>query len=53
MLFFPIGKDPDIFEQLTKFSIAPDIHLFEVSPKYFLNYDENAKLLANNNVEDV
>jgi hypothetical protein len=39
MLRYPPSKDPDIFEQLNKFSIAPDIHLYEVSAKYFTNMD--------------
>ena len=35
MLCYPTDRDFDIFEQLLKFSIAPDIHLFEIQPKYF------------------
>jgi len=39
MRSYPIGEDPDIMEQLTEYSIAPDIHLFEVSPNYFISDD--------------
>ena len=28
------SEDPHILDQLTDFSIAPDIRLYEVSPKY-------------------
>jgi len=30
MLKFPQDKEPHILDQLINFSIAPDIHLFEV-----------------------
>lgn len=31
-------EDPHIMRQLTEYSIAPDIHLFEVLPKHFTTF---------------
>jgi len=44
MLSYPQGFDPHILDQLATFSIAPDIHLYEVSSRYFLDHKEFAKL---------
>lgn len=40
MLIYPTGKDPHILVQLARYSIAPDIHLYEVPSKYLLNSEE-------------
>jgi len=37
MINYPHKKDPDILEQLATYSIAPDIKLYEVPSKYFIN----------------
>lgn len=37
MLNYPTGYDPDILQQLATYSIAPDIRLYEVPPKYFID----------------
>jgi hypothetical protein len=36
MLNYPIGQDPHILKQLAYYSIAPDIHLYEVPSKYLI-----------------
>jgi hypothetical protein len=46
-------EDPHILDQLTTYSIAPDIHLYEVPPKIFLNQKYHDELLAKNNLDDV
>ena len=48
ILNYPSKKDPDIIDQLTTYSVAPDIHLYEVSPKYFMEKEEYEKLLKGN-----
>lgn len=53
MLIYPTGKDPHILEQLTRYSIAPDIHLYEVPSKYFLSEDAAEQLRRTNTVEQV
>lgn len=53
MLIYPSAKDPHILEQLTRYSIAPDIHLYEVPSKYFLNEEAAEQLRRANSVEGV
>lgn len=53
MLFYPMGKDPHILEQLANYSIASDIHLYEVPPTPFLSEEENAKLIEKNSVAEL
>jgi hypothetical protein len=53
MLIYPTGKDPHVLEQLAKFSIAPDIKLYEVPSKYFLSEAAVKDLRAANSVEGV
>lgn len=53
MLTYPIGKDPHILEQLTKYSIAPDIHLFEIPSKYLLSEEEIKNLKNANTTEHI
>ena len=53
MLAYPTGKDPHILEQLTKYSIAPDIHLFEVPSKYLLSEEEMKNLQSANTTEHI
>ncbi len=36
MLTYPIGKDPHIMKQLAYYSIAQDIHLYEIPSKYLI-----------------
>ena len=48
MLSYPSDVDPGIFEQLTTYSIAPDIHLFEIPSKYLLFEEECDKLHQEN-----
>lgn len=45
ILRYPSGEDPSVIDQLTTYSIGPDIHLYEVSPSYFLSYEKNRQLL--------
>ena len=53
MLAYPTGEDPDIFDQLIKYSIAPDIHLYEVSSKYFLNKEDFDEVQQLKTVENI
>lgn len=53
MLMYPTGRDPHILEQLAKYSIAPDIHLYEVPSKYFLNPADAQQLRTANTTEAV
>lgn len=39
-LHIPFEVEPHLMKQLTEYSIAPDIHLYEVDPKWF---EENAR----------
>ena len=51
MLNYPSDEDEDVMKQLTTYSIAPDIHLFEIPSKYFLNEEEYNKLYELNSDE--
>ena len=53
MLNYPSSKDPDIFQQLTTYSIAPDIHLFEIPSKYLLFEEQCDKLYQENSDESI
>jgi hypothetical protein len=53
MLIYPTGKDPHILEQLTRYSIAPDIHIYEVPSKYFLNETVSEQLKNANSTDQV
>ena len=53
MLSYPSDRDFDIFDQLLKFSIAPDIHLYEIPPKYFLSEESADELCQQNNDSNI
>ena len=53
MLSYPPDEDPNVLEQLTTFSIAPDIHLFEIPSKYFLEEEAIESLYKENSVDNL
>lgn len=50
-LKFP-DEDPPLMTQLTQYSIAPDIHLYEVDPKYFKDEEKESVVQKGINPSD-
>lgn len=53
MLTYPTGQDPHIMKQLAYYSIAQDIHLYEIPSKFLIEPKACEQLRANNTTENI